>query len=297
MATDLLRTEGNERLDLIDFDFMANTGMQDNITEPIANLMTDPAKNRMWVISGFEMTNPAASQLQVDRGAAILATRDNGTVKYGYLTTQGESTRTVDLASYSPGTYDIFIRFDYIDGDTSSRIFWSPSGAGGEFSSNIATRRLANWSVRVELSSPGSEWFKIGEVVQATMAITDMRPFYFEGNIDDSYESGWSTDGGGVANDRNADRATYGVKDFQTFTAAMRQCITDIRGRGLREWYEKGIGGMNIGFDTNPTENILWVSDVSFGLDGSDSTNKYLNFDGIHGSSVKKKNEASATIR
>jgi len=280
MATDLLRTEGNERLDLIDFDFMANTGLQDLTNEPIANLMTDPAKQKMWVVSGFEISNPAASQLQVDRGAAILATRENGTVKYGYMTTQGEASRTVDLSTYSPGTYSIYIRFDYLDGDTSSRVFWNPAGAGGEFTSNIATRRLANWSVRVELSSPGAEWFKIGEVVQATMTITDQRPFYFEGNIDDSYESGWSSDGGGGPDDRDADRATHGVKDFQTFTAAVRQSITDIRGRGLREWYEKGIGGMNIGFDTDPTENILAVSDTLFALDGSNGNDKYLYFNG-----------------
>ena len=284
MATDLLRVEGNERLDLIDFDFMANTGMQELVTEPIANLMTDPAKQQVWIISGFEMSNPAASQLQVDRGVAMLATREGGVVKYGYLTTLGEASRTVDLSTYSPGTYEIFIRFDYLDGDTSSRIFWNPSGAGGEFSQNVATRRLANWSIRVESSSPGAEWFKIGEVVQTTMAITDQRDFYFEGNIDDSYESGWSTEGGGVANDRNADRATYGVRDFQTFSAAIRQSITDIRGRGLREWYEKGIGGMNIGFDTDPTENILAVSDVGLGFNGVDSNDKYVILSGTGGS-------------
>jgi hypothetical protein len=183
----------------------------------------------------------------------------------------GDATKIVDLSTYPSATYNIYVRFEWVDDETKSRIFWDPSGDGSEFAQTIATRKTSNWSVRVETASPGSEWLQIGTVVQSTMVITDQRPLYFEGLVSGSYASGWSTDGGGVANDRSATRGTYGVRDIQMFTAAMRQCLEDIKGRGLRRWWERSIGGMNIGFDADPTEDKLCVKDTSFGLDYSGS--------------------------
>ena len=187
------------------------------------------------------------------------------------------------MSAYSPGTYGIYLRFEYVDGDTESRIFWNPDGTGSEFAQAIATRQLANWSIRAEASNPGSEWLKIGEVDQATLApavtgITDQRPMYFEGEVHNSYQSGWSSDGGGIANDRNSDRQQYGVKDIQTFSAATRQCLEDIKGRGLREWYERDIGGMNIGFDAAPVEDTLAIGDANFKA-YFDATDPFIYFD------------------
>lgn len=277
MSMDILRVESNERVDIADFEFISES-VQAHERQMIDNFMCDPARARKWVLSGFAMTNPAAKQLQVDKGKAILGSRIGGSVKYGVLTTEGDASLTVDLNSYSAGTYGIYVRFERIEGESQSRIFWNPSGAGSEYAQATNTRWTAAWALRVEATNPGDEWLKIGDVDQATMAITDMREFYFEGAVDASYESGWSSDGGGAANDRNADRATYGCTDLQMMLAALRQSITDIRGRGLREWYDQGVGGLNVGFDTDPEEDSLKIGDVNFEIALS-AGNPVINFD------------------
>lgn len=263
MAMDILRVDSNERVDITDFEFISES-VQAHERQMIDNFMCDPAQTRKWVISGFGMSNPAAKQLQVDKGKAILGTRDSGVIQYGVLTTEGDATLTVDLNSYAPGTYGIYIHFERIAGESQSRIFWDPAGSGSEYAQAMNTRYTAAWSLRVESSNPGNDWLKIGEVDQATMAITDQREFYFEGAVVDSYESGWSSDGGGIADDRNVDRATYGVTDLQMALAAVRQCLTDIKGRGLREWYERDIGGLNVGFDAAPVEDCVAIGDNAF---------------------------------
>jgi hypothetical protein len=267
MPKNKLRVEPNERIDIQDFQYLLNEGIHDNTEQLLEHLACSTTRTKKWILNGFTMSNPSAKQLQVTKGKAILAERRDGAVRYGMLVTEGDATKTIDLNTYSAGDYGIYIRFEPVAGDTASRIFWNPAGDGSEYASSIQTRYLANWSLRVEAASPGAEWLRIGEVAQATMDITDEREFYFEGSLPDDYESGWSADGGGVANDRNADRATYGVTDFQMAFAATRQCLEDIKGRGLRKWYERDIGGMNIGFDANPVEGKLAIGDAYFNFE------------------------------
>jgi hypothetical protein len=263
---DTVKASSLERVDLQDFDALADSLSRANHAQIPDQAFTDPARGRLWVLGGFAMTNPAAKQLQVARGRAILATRIAGVVEYGQLTSEGDLTKVVDLNAYAPGTYYVYIRFERVEGDLESRAFWDPSGGGSEYSQAVNTRYTANWSVRVEASSPGAEWLLIGEVDQATMAIVDRRPFFFEGTADSTFASGWSTDGGGIANDRSAARATYGAGDLQMYCAAVRQCLEDIKGRGLRRWWDRDIGGMNIGFDAAPVEDELAVGDANFRL-------------------------------
>jgi len=276
MSVDILRVENNERVDIDDFQFISES-ILDQERQIVDNLVCDPGRTRKWVLSGFAMSNPAASQLKVTRGKAILGQRISGVVEYGILTTEGDADQTVDLNGWAAGTYGIYIRFERIESESDSRTFWN-SGGGSEYSQTINTRYTAGWSVKVESSSPGDEWLKIGEVAQATMTITDQRNFFFEGDASDSYASGWSSDGSGSANDRNSDRAAYGVTDLQMFSSAMRQCITDIKGRGLREWYERDIGGMNIGFDADPVEDRLAVGDADFHM-LYDTADSIISFD------------------
>lgn len=269
MSEDILRVESNERVDIGDFESIPES-IQAHERQMVDSFLCDPARTRKWVLSGFEISNPAPKQLQVDKGKAILGQRIGGAIQYGVLATEGDASLTVDLNAYAPGVYGVYIRFERIAGEPQSRVFWDPSGAGSEYSQSINTRYTAAWSMRVEAGSPGDDWMHIADVDQATMNITDKRELFFEGNVFDagagSYLSGWSSEGGGIANDRNADRASYGATDLQMFGAAVRQCLTDIRGRGLREWYEKGIGGMNVGFDTDPVEGVLAVGDADFNL-------------------------------
>jgi len=292
MSTDLLRVEPNQRIDYTDFDYLLNESLTGIMRDAANNFLLNPdapAAERMRIIDGFEMTNPAGKQLSVSLGRALLAERIAGVVNYGALVSSGDASQTIDMAPLSPAVYGVFIRFEYVDADSGSRVFWNPGGLGTEFTQNISTRRNAAWSVRVELASPGAEWLQIGTADNSggSLVIVDQRDLYFEGPINGSYASGWSSEGGGVANDRNADRKQYGVTDLQTFTAAMRQCLEDIRGRGLRRWYEKGIGGLNVGFDTDPTEGDLFVGDATFGLSYVDAndvrlyghTGDYLRYD------------------
>lgn len=270
MTTDRLRVESNQRVDIEDFKFLAGEGTQASFRQLTHQFLSD-GSTVGWILSGFAMSNPAGSQLQVTRGSAILSQRLDGAAVGGIITTEGEATRIVDLTSYSAGDYGIYIRFSEIEADPAGRLFWNPTGLGSEYVQNVPTRYQANWEMRVESGSPGSEWMKIGTVAQATMVITDERVFYFEGDLVNTYESGWSSDGGGVANDRNADRKTYGVSDLHTFVASMKQCVEDIKGRGLKRWWDRDIGGMNIGFDADPVAGQLAVGDANFHfeLDGT----------------------------
>lgn len=284
MTNDVARFEANERVDLDDMLFVVDESLRANARHAGEAFYVNPTKQRSWVVDGFTMSLPVASQVQVTLGRAILAQREGGQVLYGAIAAEGDAQRIVDVSTYSNGSYDIYIRLEMIDGESASRAFWNPQGLGSEIAQTIPTRRLANWSVRIELTNPGAEWLKIGEVTVTggvASGLLDRRPFYFEGTpgVGAGYESGWSDDGGGVAIDRNSNRASYGVKDLQTFTGAMRQCIEDIKGRGIRRWWEKDIGGMNINLDTDPQEGRIAITDVWFHLDDGAGTAPRITWD------------------
>lgn len=282
---DTLRVEANERVDYGDFNYAVNAALEAAIRNVGDQFLTNPAGTRAWILNGFAMTNPSGKQLNVTLGRAILSARIDGQLQHGYLTSEGDLSRTIDMTGLSPDVYTVYLRFELVDGDNSSRIFWDPAGSGSEFASTIATRRKANWSVRVETTNPGAEWLAIGLADNSGVGvvITDQRKFYFEGPINSSYQSGWSTDGGGNASDRNSNRSLYGIYDFQTFTGAMRQCLEDIKGRGLRRWWERDIGGLNVGFDGAPSEDRIALGDANcfwdHGTPGVSST-PYLAFEG-----------------
>jgi hypothetical protein len=276
MTTDRLRVEGNERIDLGDFNFIQDISEADQ-RQLFTQFMTHPTKTQKWVLDGFGMT-AMGTVLTVTRGRAILAYRVGDTIRYGVLASSGDASQTIDLAAYPSGTYGIYIRFELTPAEAESRVFWNPENNGFEYAKTINTRYEPEWSARVELASPGDEWLKIGEIVQSTRVITDQRNFFFEGQASAAYASGWSTDGGGVANDRSATRASYGVTDLQTFTASMRQCLEDIKGRGLRRWWSREIGGLTVGYDENPEEDQIKLGDTYFRLNYN-SGNPRLQFD------------------
>ena len=263
---DLVRVESNERVDITDFSYIAVDSIANSVNEILAKFVSNETSHNKAILEGFAISNPSGNQIKVTRGKAILGQRYAGTVINSILSTKGNTDITVDLSSYPNATYGIYIRFEQIAGNPDGRVFWNSAGTGSEYTQTIETRYVAGWSVRFETSNPGEEWLKIGEVVKPGMTITDERDFYFEGKVSSSYASGWSSEGGGSSTDRNTDRATYGTKDLYTFLASVRQCLEDIKGRGLRKWFSKGIGGMNIGFDSNPVEGALAIGDSDFYL-------------------------------
>lgn len=292
MSKDRLRVWPNERLDINDFRFAIGEDDRANLHELTSQFVKEgsvvTSEDRTgYILSGFAISNPAAKQLQVTKGKAFLSQRLNGSIVQGVLTVDGDATKIVDMNSYVAGAYGIYIRFEEIESEIQNRIFWNPSGAGSEYTDSKATRYIAGWSLRVESASPGAEWLRIGGVDQATMAITDERPFFFEGCVDSTYASGWSSDGSGQATDRDSDRSTYGIGDLHTFVRAMKQCLEDIKGRGLKRWWDRDIGGMNIGFDAAPVSGRLALGDASYYMqlvssnprNVFDAGNDYLEYD------------------
>ena len=280
MTMKTLRVEANERVDFNDFKFLVADSLDALLRRPGEALYAADPAARSWVLEGFALANPTGKQLQVGGGRAILAARIDGSVNYGYLLDGGAGSQTIDLGPMTPGTYGVYIRFEILDSDPSSRVFWDPAGTGTEFASTVPTRRSASWSVRVETTNPGPEWAQIGTADNSGvgLVIVDLRPLFFEGVPATTYPSGWSAEGGGVADDRNPDRSLYGVTDLQSFSAAVRQCVEDIKGRGLRRWWDEGLGGMNLGFDTDPVESRLALDDDRFFLQGDPAT-PYWQFD------------------
>lgn len=243
MSDDLLNVESTERVDLEDFIFAVDESKQLQTRQLMAQFLTDPVNAPSYaVIDGFEIDCPSGKQLRVTRGRAILGQREEGVPFQSVLTTEGDAEKIVDMTSGFTGIYSIYIRFEYVDSVNEVRTFWDPSGGGNEFVQAIPTRRVANWGLRVESTSPGAEWFKIGEVNQATLApttsgITDQRDLYFEGNVSTTYANTW-----GSGNDRNNDRQQYGIKDMRTFVNAVKTMFEDLK-NSKRWWVQSGAYG------------------------------------------------------
>ena len=368
MGKDRLLVASSERVDLADFDFAVNTGLNDAMQHMGAEFLTDAADERAWVLRGFETSNPSGTQIQVTRGSGILSRREDGVLSHGMVTSEGDAIKIIDVAAFTTSVvYTVYIRFQYADGNLQGRSFWD-SSSSQEFTQTVATRRVAGWSMRIEASNPGAEWLPVATFTLAggptVTNLADTRPLYFEGKVNDTYASGWSTDSdddstidelptialttdpawpGGAAGagvtavvttadtsqvavgdfaredadgrwfkvtvvvpstsftvedvhahggtfpsataissiqtDRGTNRETDGVHDLQRFTASVRQCLEDLKGRGLRRWWDREIAGMNVGFDADPSEDILAVGDVGFRMDLDIlSTKPYLVF-------------------
>jgi hypothetical protein len=277
--TDMLTLTDAQRVERADFDFL--TQQARNSSRQLASaFLVSPSGQQAWVFGGFAVTNvvlpgPTYTKvLQVTRGTAILSTREAGQVVTGTLTSEGDATLQVDLTGYSNGLYNVYVRFQVADGTIENRVFWDPV-AVGEFVQSVPTRKLAGWGVAVALTSPGGEWFKIGEVTVATsppLTITQKRQLYFEGDEANSYITGW---GGG--NDRNADRAQYGVHDFHTFAAAMNQKLKEIQGHN---WWTSTPEPLNNKVSKGPTGDTLSGTYTINGTLGADYLNVNISMRG-----------------
>jgi hypothetical protein len=253
---DSQRVQDNERIERADYEFSIDETPQAILRAVPGNFITNPAGARLWIHSGFQITNPSLKQARVTRGTAFLNMREKGQIFSGVISFEGDAQKTLDLSAVANGTYGIYVRFELVDGAFQNRVFWNPT-SGAEFTQSIATRRIASWGLRAEITSPGADWFKIGQVLVSaspTLTVTNQRSFFFEGSeaatyaalISDGFDSAglasatayrtWGAATTQGALDRNADRATYGVKDLQTFTAAMRTQLEGIM--GAQRWWE-----------------------------------------------------------
>jgi hypothetical protein len=260
----ILNVESNERIDIPDFRFLSKEGTTDHLTEFLNQFICDPDGDNKFILEGFKPQNLTGQQLTISSGKALLGQRIDGQILTTIVTVAPED-KIIDMSTYPDNTYGIYIRFEHIKGEPEGRIFWNPV-SNSEYTRTIETRFVPEWSIRIEIGNPGGEWLKIGQVIKPSMAITDLRHFFFEGKVENDYLSGWSSEGGGGVLDRSDNRADLGIGDLHTFLAAMRQCLEDIKGRGLRRWWQKSIGGMNIGFSSEPVEGRFAIGDSGFYL-------------------------------
>lgn len=176
----LPRAEEGQRIDLTEWEDLNEVPA---LFDEAQGTQFFTAPSQTFIIDGFDITNPSSKNLQVDLGRALLGTKEKGQLRYGRLAFEGDSQKTLDLTSFSVGTYGVYIRFDYVDGEFQNRIFWNDTSSV-EFAKTVATRRVANWSLTVANVSPGAEWTKIAEVevlASPPLNIRKERPFYFEG--------------------------------------------------------------------------------------------------------------------
>lgn len=262
---DMLNLTANERLDLADLSyavFDSQIGLHRAITGQV--LMDANGAAPAYILSGFAVTNPGGAQVTVTRGVALLPYRTDTGVLYGMVASEGPTTQTLDLSTRAAGTYTVYITFTYQPGADDTRTLWASDNGGSEYAAAVPTRQVAGWQLVVETASPGSEWLPIATVTTPSMAIVDMRPFYFEGRADQAFAPQW-----GSTADRADARANTPITNLQTFVQAVQQCLIDIKGPGIAKWYTPYIAGQTIGFaGTAKTSATAW-GDADFNVFGS----------------------------
>ncbi|RYF09670.1 MAG: hypothetical protein EOO40_06505, partial [Deltaproteobacteria bacterium] len=264
---DLLNISANQRLDLADLSYGlvdSQIGLHKALTSQV--LMDPSGTAPAYILSGFGVTNPAGTQITVTRGVALLPYRTDTQVLYGMVASDGPAAQTLDLSSRAPGTYTVYITFTYQPGVDDTRTLWSADNGGGEYASALPTRLVAGWQLVVETASPGSEWVAIATVTTPGMKIADVRPFFFEGRPDQSFAPQW-----GSAGDRASDRSLSPITNLQTFVQAMQQCLIDIKGPGVANWYTPFIAGQVIGYQGTAAAGRTAWKDANFYAQGDAS--------------------------
>lgn len=225
----------NERVDLS--DLRAATGglvmaelerLQRSLMLPPGRSTTGQAATSARVVSGFTRTT-ATNVFTLAAGAAILARNDGGVLRFG-LIVGDQAPASYALTLGADGVHAIWIRAVSTPSDQQNRAFWDAPG-GTETIDTVATRNVATWEAVSRLASAGppgvGEYVKVWEATVAGGVITgstDFRHFFFEGSAHptDAYEQEW-----GAGNDRNADRAAYGVQDWHRFAQMVRRQLSD----------------------------------------------------------------------
>lgn len=225
----------NERVDIS--DLRAATGglilaelerLQRTLMLPSGRSTTGQAATAARIVGGFTRT-VAANVFTLAAGQGILARNDGGVLRFGAVLGD-QSPASYALTLGSDGLHAIWIRAVSTPSDAQNRAFWDASG-GAETIDSVPTRSVATWEAVSRLASAGppgvGEYVKVWEATVAGGVITgstDFRHFFFEGSAHptDAYEQEW-----GSGNDRNADRAAYGVQDLHRFVQMVRRQLSD----------------------------------------------------------------------
>lgn len=225
-----------QRVEHSDLAFGLFESQRQNIQSLMNDLMVgSDSPTKSFVLSGFG-ASAVATTITVTRGSAIVGFRSSE-AEFGMLLSDGAATRNIDIASL-PDTgatlYGVYIRFNFEDSDYANRQFWNPLAVTPvETVRSVPTRKSENWSLAVELTSPGPEWLKIYDVAKSgsSLTLTDVRPLFFDSDATGGAmtDSDW---GGG--NDRNTNRGLYGVRGLYRFVKGTQRQLQDIIGD---RWY------------------------------------------------------------
>jgi hypothetical protein len=231
---DLPKFHPNERVDLGDIEFLS-TGQLGEFQRLQTNLIVGEAVKR--ILDGFSFAIFSPTVMTISFGKAILAENRQTAVRYGQLVgggspVEGVASQNVSFSGIA-AAYSVFVRFVYGDGVQSNRAFWDTILAQEEVQA-VNTRKVAGWQAIVALTvnDPGADWLRIVDIAWdgsalGSSVITDKRTFLFEGPADSTPQSFRPTWGGGA--DRNAARATNGVKTLERFASAVLKKIEEIQ--------------------------------------------------------------------
>lgn len=229
----LLRVENNERIDRSDFEFATYNSFI-NVESSVANAI-------LGNITGFESfsikpftlsreNNPVWDILRVEKGVASVTIRAGGEFVQGIILNEGQEFLELSLASKSDGDYNVYVKLTITDGEFDNRRKWNPTTAV-ETVANLATRKIVNWAVSVEKTSPGIEWVKVGELNMSGGAIqtTTNYPNFlmYEGSPDLDYESQW-----GSVNQRTNNRIIHGNHSLSEWVQFVNKKLDEISSRG-----------------------------------------------------------------
>lgn len=227
-----LRTEIGERIEHSDFRFAMEISPRRMLQSIMNDLILGDNGGSLqaanYVISGFAM-NAVGTVVSLEDGVAVVGLREGGSAEFGMLLSAGATSRNQDINGFADGTYGVYVRAEFHDSDFLNRLFWNPIAPSPvETPRNIAVRKTEDWSMTVELVSPGPEWIQIATAAKTggSVVMTDTRPWLFDtsdGNIADAI---W-----GSANDRSTNTSAFGIKGLRRgFMAAAKQIMNIVGG-------------------------------------------------------------------
>tara|TARA_Y100000034_G_scaffold103827_2_gene129854 strand:- start:888 stop:2399 length:1512 start_codon:yes stop_codon:yes gene_type:complete len=231
---DLVRVEANERIDVPDFEAMQRGNRAE--TRQALRTLVFGENNR---ISGDAMANlgpwplvdMGAGQLRITRATALGGhVHEDGTLEWPVgVGFEGPGFQVLDFTAQPANTYTLWVQVSFTAADVGARVFWNDTTAQ-EDTASIDTRYVAGWNVTYTTgASPGSGWVMIGTTIWNGAAHTTLTAsnMLFEGpEVAGVPVHLW----GSGPNDRDLDRATYGITNLFDWLAAMRRQVDDMIG-------------------------------------------------------------------
>jgi hypothetical protein len=249
MATkSFVRTRAGQRVDQPDFERASDTSPRDVVEQLGEHILTGSDTNRHYVLQGFT-TTAVGTVVTVLGGVGLFGYRDRGEIRYGSIMSSGATSRSIDVGSFTDGAYTVYVALTLNDAEFGNRAFWDAAlGTPAEVTRNVPTRRAENWAIAVETASPGAEWLPVATFTKTGASLStpaDIRELFFEGRANNSPAYSVTDAEWGSANDRNANRSTYGIRSLRKFVRAVQRQLNSIIG-GANGWWDAVPAGANL---------------------------------------------------